>query len=242
MRILVLGNSDTRGDFAAGATWPEVARASLSANGDDVVLHEERFSALTPTAAEYARRKVAEFEPDIVVVPLGTFAFSVGFTWVRVQRLFGQRIADRYRRAEEAFDTHTRPAGQAPGRLNNAARRITRRIIGARPLTTRDSLVESYRHLLQVLAQPEGLDVLLVAYPPEEGRLVKVRNLPEERERLLCEIQSIASRHHFRLLDTAPVLAGAPGLDPLITPDGFHLRRGGHHLVGEAVALALRER
>lgn len=239
MRVLVLGNSDTRGDFAAGETWPAVVAAALSAGkGRECLLREVPFSAIAPGAPEYAVRKVTEFDADLVILPLGTFAFSVGFAWVRVRRLFGKRVAERFRRAEEAFDTRTRPAGRVPGRFNTFTRRAIRRLLGTQPLTSRAALGESYRTLLQALARAEGIHVLVVAYPPEQGKLVKLPDLGEQRKAFLAEVAAAARRHHFFLLDTAPLFQARPA-EPLITPDGFHLQAGGHRLVGEAVARAI---
>src|SRR6185436_9071833 len=85
--ILVLGNSDTRGDFAAGETWPGVAAAIVqAATGEPANVTERGYSATRPEAAAFAEASARELRPDIVVIPLGTFAFTVGFTWVRVER------------------------------------------------------------------------------------------------------------------------------------------------------------
>ena len=242
MNLLVLGNSDTRGKFAPGPTWTQVARERLSAADPGLVFAERGFSPIGDSATAYVERFLAEYRPDMVVLPLGTFAFTVGFTWPRIQRLLGRRIAARYRRAEEAFDTRTRPTGTPPGRLNTLVRKSARRVVGTQPILSRAALEAAYTRVLDALARLEDLDVLLVAYPAERGRLVKVRRIAEERQRFLDTIATIAARRHFRLLDSAPLFAGREDEDEIMTADGFHLERAGHALLGEAVAAALSAR
>lgn len=239
MRVLVLGNSDTRGDFAPAPTWTQVARDRLNADGASHEFFERGFSPIGDTATAFVDRVVAEHEPDLVVLPLGTFLFSVGFTWPRVRRVFGGRIAGRYRKAEEAFDTKTRPTGAPPGRLNTFARRTARRLLGTRPIARRKELEDAYARVLQTLARHEDLDVLLVAYPAERGRLVKVRRIERERALFLRSVGAEAARRHFRLLDSAPLFASHESDPDIMTADGFHLERAGHELLAEALAAAI---
>jgi lysophospholipase L1-like esterase len=238
-RVLVLGNSDTRGEFAPAPTWTQVARERLNADGPDYDFVERSFSPLGDSAPAFVQRLVSEHQPDLVVLPLGTFLFTVGFTWPRVRKLFGARMANRYRKAEEAFDTKTRSTGEQPGRLNTLGRRAARRALGTQPIMRRRQLEESYVRVLQALARQEDLEVIIVAYPLERGRLVKVRRIEEERALFLRSVGAEAARRHFRLLDSAPLFAVRAGEPDLLTSDGFHLERAGHQLLGEALAAAI---
>jgi hypothetical protein len=237
LRVLVLGNSDTRGEFAPGPTWTQIAQSRLPS--DEFV--ERGFSPIGETAPAFVERLVQQHEPDLVVLPLGTFLFTVAFTWPRVRRLLGSRLASRYRQAEEAFDAKTRPVGEPPGRLNTFARRSARRLLGTRPIVRRHELEAAYERVLQVLARHEDLDVLLVAYPPERSRLVKVRRIDEERAAFLSHVGAFAAQRHFRLLDSEPLFAARSGDPQIMTADGFHLERQGHALLGAAVAAAIAE-
>jgi hypothetical protein len=184
----------------------------------------------------FIERVLAQHQPDLVVLPLGTFLFTVGFTWPRIRRLFGQRVANRYRQAEEAFDTKTRPSGSPPGRLNSSVRKTARRLLGTQPIMSRRALEEAYGRVLDTLARHEDLDVLLVAYPAERGRLVKVRKIADERQAFLDVVTAMAAKRHFRLLDSGPLFAGREDEDGIMTADGFHLQGAGHEVLGEAVA------
>lgn len=237
VRLLVLGNSDTQGRFVDGPTWSAVLRDTLRSDLDEAVeLTETGFSAISAGAASFAERKVRELEPDVVVLPLGTFAFTVGFTWKRLERLFGRRIAQRYRRAEEAFDRRTREDGHEPRRVNRLARTAIRSALGTEPLISQATLRRNYADILRAIARIENVDVVLVAYPPEQGRHVTVRNVARRREEFLRDLTAEARSRHYGVVDTAPLFSSAPAGDALLTADGFHLQRHGHELVGAAVA------
>jgi hypothetical protein len=237
MKILVLGNSDTRGTFVSGPTWTNVARALIAARCDeDVSIDEVRFSAERPGSANFAGQRVAEAAADWVVVPVGTFAFAVGFTWVRVQRIFGKRIAAKYRRAEEVVDQRTRSSGESPGRVSVVLRRMTRAAIGTQPLTTAPRLTEAYCEVLRAVARVETAGVLVVFYPPEKGRYVRNRNYEKLRRGLIEAVSRDAAQHHFSILDSEPLFTEHAGPERLVTTDGFHLEKAGHELLGRAVA------
>jgi hypothetical protein len=236
MRILVLGNSDTGAEFSGGKPWTEVARRAVASRGADASLTEIPFSALGAGAPEYAERKLRELEPDVVILPLGTFAFTVGFVWVRVRTLFGERVARRYKRLEDRFDRRTRRAGGIQSLLNRGARRAARAVIGAQPLTTREALTENYRRILRAMARVEDVDVVVVAYPIEVGRFVVKGDIAQERRRFLAEVAAEAAAHRYALLDSDAVFAGAGGQIVPTTPDGFHLNGTAHRLLGEALA------
>jgi len=242
MQILVLGNSDTRGDFAAGQTWPWVAAAVLEADdGSPVSVVERGYSATRPEAAAYAETVARELRPDVVVVPLGTFAFTVGFTWVRVQRLFGKRVARWYRKTEAAVDVHTRDTARQPNRLGSAARTMMRRTVGTQPMTSWSALAGNYVEVIRALARVEDVEVLLVAYPPERGSSVTNRKAEDQRLRFLAAVGEEAARRHYRLVDSRSAYLDAPDPAELYTPDGFHSSLAGHVVLGTLVGKAVSD-
>ena len=247
VKILVLGNSDTAGTVAGAKTWPRVAADLVSAQGLAVTeLNDVSFSAVGGRAAEFAERKVRELEPDLVILPIGTFAYTVGFVWVQVRERFGVRAATLYRRLEQSFERRTgsRSGGsRSPAKLavNHAGRRFVRAIIGARPLTTQEELTENYRQILRAVARIEAVEVLVVGYPMESGPLAKKKlTTPARRLRFNADIREEAEAHHYRMLIADDVFAGHPDGN-LITPDGFHLNAAGHRVLGEAAAVVIME-
>lgn len=243
MEILVLGNSDTQGRFVDGPTWSAVLRDALAAAlNEPVSVTEIAFSAVSASGAAFAERKARELRPDVVVLPLGTFAFTVGFTWKRIERLFGKRIGARFRHAEEVFDRRTRESGDEPHRMNRVARKAIRRLVGTQPLISQAALTRNYAEIIGAIARVEDVDLVLVAYPPEQGGHVSVRNIDRKRAAFLEDIRKEALPRHYTVLDSAPLFSRAPAGDDLITADGFHLQRRGHELLGSAVAAAVAAR
>jgi hypothetical protein len=244
VKILVLGNSDTAGRFSEGETWTGVARDAIAAGSDGgVSLTEIRFSALGADSPKYAERKVREIQPDLVILPLGTFAFTVGFVWVRVRRLVGARPAAWYKRLEDGFDRRTRKGGGLRRTANRWARKAVRATVGAEPLTSRAALTESYRQILRTMSRIEDVDVLLVAYPLERGpSVVKARTAGQRRQKFLAEMAEEAEAHHHAILHCDQVFDRTDDGAALITPDGFHLSTAGHRVLGEAVAALVATR
>jgi lysophospholipase L1-like esterase len=240
VKILVLGNSDTDGSFAEPHTlWPEAARRVAERElGEAVELTEARFAAAVAGADAYAERRVREAAPDVVILPMGTFAFSVGFVSVRVRARYGKRAGDWYKRLEDALDRRTRRKGGRPGRGGMLARRAARRIIGTQPQATADQLAENYRDILRALSRVEHVDVALVSYPPEQGPyLAKGIASGEARRRFLAAVRAEAARLHYTLIDDS--YAAGRAREEVMTPDGFHMSAEGHRLLGEAVGAAI---
>jgi len=240
MRILVLGNSDTRGEFAPGVTWPEQAAALVSAaTREEVSIDERRFSATRPDAPAFAATLVEEVRPDLVLLPLGTFAFTAGFTWVRVQRFFGVRVANWYRKGEAAMDSRTRNEQRLPNSMGRTLRGTMRRLVGTQPMTTSKGLATNYRDVLRALAQAEDCNVLVVAYPPERATSVTVRDAFEQRRMFLEDVAAEAALHRFHLVDSMAAYHDAPNSGELFTPDGFHSTAAGHQVLGAVVAAGI---
>ncbi|MBK6663072.1 MAG: hypothetical protein IPG47_10095 [Thermoflexaceae bacterium] len=163
MRILVLGNSDTAGMYTDAETWPAVVAARLAARGpQDVTVVERPFWALNPRAPTIAVERAQETGADLVVLPLGSFAFTVGFVWVRVRRLFGERAARRFRAAEASFDNRTRRRNGIRASANRLSRGVARSLIGIEAPHSVEETAAAYVAVLRALSRVETLDVLVV--------------------------------------------------------------------------------
>lgn len=240
MKLLVLGNSDTAGLFSGGDTWTQVLRERLSGSGADAAtVIEIRFSATGAGAAAFAQRKVREFEPDVVILPVGTFAFTVGFVWVRVRSLFGARVAGWFRRIEEGFDRRTRRPGMKSAGINRFGRRAARAVFGAQAMASAESLAESYCDVLRSMARAEEVRVVVMVYPPEGGPYLVRGNLAEKRSQFLAAVETESENHLYQVIRAEGVFAHKSGGKPMTTPDGFHLNAEGHRLLGEALAGAI---
>jgi len=240
VKVLVLGNSDTAGLFSAGETWPSVLAARLRAlSGGDVTLEEQGFWALKPADRTRAVERAREWDADVVVLPLGSFAFTVGFVWVRVRRLFGERAGRWFRSTERGFDDRTRRRGGVRAWTNGIARRAARTVIGVEAIHTAGETAEAYVAVVRALSRLEAVDVLLVEYPAERGPGVVGGDIVKRRREFMAAVRAEAQAHRYRLLTCAGTLGEG---DEFVTPDGYHLSPAGHARLGTAVADAIHER
>ncbi len=239
MNILAFGNSDSTGAFTGGRVWSEIAREQLEArSGEAVGMTNLPFSVIAPTAVAFAERKVKELSPDLVVLLVGSFAFTAGFTWVRVRRLFGERVGRWYREAEERFEQGTRGKGTNRDHLNTVARRVIRRLVGTQPMATREQVTEAYRGVLQALAQRENIPVVLITYPGR-GAHARSKKAIAQRRIFFRDLKVIADAHRFAWIDGKELFdSRAPG-ETVLFGDGLHFNAAGHQLLGEALVAAV---
>ena len=240
LNILGLGNSDSTGEYVAGQTWSEIARAELEQQtGAPVVFNNLPFSLNADTAVPYAEKKIAELQPDALVIPVGTFQFTAGFTWVRVRRLFGERAGRWYRELEERFEKKTRGKGKWRDKANCVARAAVRRVVGTEPLATREATVAQYRELFRAISRHEDMAVVLVTYPGR-GAHARTKRGIRERKLFFPEVEAMAKAHHFGWVDSEQLFATMAPDEPVHTHDGLHFNEMGHQILGRAVVAALR--
>jgi hypothetical protein len=175
-------------------------------------------------------------EPDIVILPLGTFSFTVGLVWLRVEATLGKRAAAWYRKVEALVDRRTRSNGRL-GRANLALKRAARRTLGVRPLASMDATLAGYRAVLDGLAADERVQVVLVAYPPESANTR--RTAMRERGVFLSELRHDARERHFGWASCEEAVEAVAGTAHLVTPDGFHMSDQGHEVLGRLVLEAV---
>ncbi|MEX0784157.1 MAG: hypothetical protein WD557_16060 [Dehalococcoidia bacterium] len=239
MKIQLLGNSDTSGAFFDGKTWAGHVRDGMSVTlSREVKWREVGFSALGPTAPAFAEKKVREWDPDIVILPVGTFPFSVTFVWKRVEQLFGKRAGRWYRNMENRFDNSTRARGSLPNRANSAGRSLVRRLVGTAPLATVEETAAAYGRTARALARIEDTQVILLAYGMR-GQHNFAPGGPERRARFMALMADVARDHHLRLIDGQEAFTGIPREVPTTTPDGFHNNAYGHELLGAYILAQL---
>jgi lysophospholipase L1-like esterase len=239
VKVLVLGDSDSSGSFSGERTWTDGVRDGLQAErGDDVMLESIAFSALPPTAAPYAERKLRQLEPDLVILPVGSFLFTAGFVWVRVRRLFGDRAGRWYRAMEERWDRQTRDRGRIRSALNRYSRTAVRLVIGTQPLSTREAITDSYRDVFRTIARFEHVHVLVMTYPGL-GDHARRGQAPAARKRFFADVRAAAESHHYTWLEGTDIFAGIDYSDLTEFHDGLHFNQKGQQLIADAVLGAL---
>ncbi|MEX2080865.1 MAG: GDSL-type esterase/lipase family protein [Dehalococcoidia bacterium] len=236
MKVLVLGNSDTEGLAPGQPTWTRIAAQALGdAIGQPVDVQEVRFAVSTSTAAEFGARKVREAAPDLVIMPVGTFQFTVGFVWLRVRQLLGNRAGEWYRRLEVRLDSGTRGKGPIRDLLNRGGRKFARTVIGTRPICTSAELADYYTDALRALSQVEDIHVALVQYPGR-SRFTQAGKVKRERDVFLAAVKAVAEDRRFLWIDSAQAFVEAVGDAHTSSRDGYHMNELGHRVLGQHVA------
>jgi len=235
VKVLVLGNSDSSGEMMQGSTWPALLREAIEAReAEPVELEEARFSPLGRRGPGYALELVERSSPDLVILPVGTYAFTVGLVKTRLGQLFGPAVESRYSRAERWFDAKTRHRGPAGDRLNRLARRVGRTVIGTSPVSSVEAVTAAYRETFEWMAQAEAVQVVVVTYPPEPGG----RRVRRDRARCFEQLRPRATRLHFAWVDGEREVPPRWRGEKTITPDGFHLSAAGHRAMAAAIVAA----
>ena len=227
----MLSNSDAAGALTGGVGWATLLEDPAA--GVEVV--QAPFFPGGSSAAAYAARKTEQVAPDVVVVPMGTYGFTMRYVEYRVRKLLGRRLAARYKRAERSFDSRTREASEPPAGLNALARRTLRRTIGASPAVSQRAMTRYCVETLDALARFEDTAVVLVIGYPGVGQLVRYE---ADRERFFAELAAVANRHRFRIVRVVEALGDLPLADALI--DDIHLTPAGHERLARSIGEALR--
>lgn len=239
MRIVVLGNSASAGTGLADLShaWTSLTRAALEERtGPPVELTHVTVMANGPRAVDYAMSKVESSNPDLVILVIGTYLCSVALVSEQVRHRFGNRAHAWYKKFERRFDSRTRPGGGPPGRTNSFARRLARRVIGARPLATIEQVASTFEDLMRRLAAREGMHVIVFAEPSWPKWIDKEnRGAIKAWQTVVDRANAAAGRHHFPWAETNPTYATAPDRDALYQPDGVHKTIEGHRYQADAL-------
>ncbi|MEX2081319.1 MAG: hypothetical protein WEC33_06855 [Dehalococcoidia bacterium] len=235
MEILILGDSDSAGAMTGGVAWPELLGASLGGREQEPAgVRSINFSAVPAGAAAYAERKLAELRPDVVILVAGSFAFTFGFVELRIQRLFGRRVAAWAKRLEGRFDAVTRGPEEAPGRTNALGRKVVRWLIGTEPLTTREQLTRNYEEIFRAVARFEQTDVVVMTYPGI-GEHARKGNAPRQRAIFFRDLGAAAEAHHFGWVSLSEVFDAQTDWQA-VRVDELHFSAGAHATIAGAVS------
>ncbi len=236
MKILLLGNSDTTGLELDRAEhpWPDLVRAARPQD----TLAEVRFVPVGDAAA-YVDRKVAELEPEFIVLPLSVYVCAVGLVRERVRRRFGSRAEAAYLGLERRFDGQTRRAGE-PGRLNRLAQAVTRRVVGTEARASVDQVITAYNSVLLALARREGVHVVVMG-DGHFGQEIRRQNrrVDDVIARVQASVRPVIDQHRFTWVDAHAAMQAAGDVESLMHPDGVHLSPAGHVVVAALVLAAL---
>ena len=242
--LFVAGHSDSDDRFlpAGISPWPERTRAWLeTTSGREFELKTRRFAPMGSKAVGYILGAIEAARPEIVVLPIGAYACTVGVVSESVRQRFGPRAQRIYSRAESAFQAQT-----SEGRLrlaaNRRARQAGRRLFGVRTLATVESVGDIYDEVLRGLARIETLQVVAVA----DARFsleVQERcpGLHATFDKLHARIRPVVEQHHFAWADLEAELSRAADRAVFHTADGVHTTAAFHDVYFQLLTRTLAE-
>jgi len=242
LRLLVLGHSDSFGVQLSDRadSWPQVVLRELPAlAGRPVELHQRPLAAIRPGVGRRAETILQEFPPDIAIFATNPYGFAVGTVANRIRQRFGDRVSNRYLRAERKLDGWTR--NSRFGRvLNHGTRRVVRRVVGTAPEASFADVLEAHLEVLRVLAREEQLQVMVQGGNRLSSWLQKEDpTLPPRVEELGRMARTFCQEHHFVWFDTeAALLPGAR--ERSFLPDGVHRNPEAHRHFANLVLPVLK--
>lgn len=241
MKILVLGHSGSEGGQLADPTqaWRYTLPGRLKEKtGLDVELVHEKVYVHVAGSADRAEKLVAKHEPDIVIIPLTTHAFTVQFVNTKIRNKLGQKAAGYWDRATTTLDARTRHRGTLFKRVNTLSRIAAYKVIGSAPTVTYAEGLELYREILRRLARQEHIEVLLLGAAPHAGA-PRRENKNEARivDRFHRDIKSDCDRLHYVFVDKIEAFK-AGGYDSKFYPDGIHNNDIGHQAMADVLLAA----
>ncbi|HMO53498.1 MAG TPA: SGNH/GDSL hydrolase family protein, partial [Tepidiformaceae bacterium] len=174
--------------------------------------------------------------PDLVILVVGSYLCAVALVSEQVRHRFGARAHRWYVALERRFDRRTRPSGGTPGRTNSLARRIVRRVIGARPYATVEEVAGCYEEMLRRLASREGMQVVVFMEPSWPAWVdAENKGAIAAWSGVVPRAKAAADTHHFPWAESNPLFATAPDRDALYMPDGDHKTIEGHRYQANAL-------
>ena len=236
MRILILGHSDSSGINLPRreAAWPWLVASRLEEElHDPVEIDHRELSPIRPGTPDFVASLVEETGPDILCLAVNPFWFAGSTVRVKVQRQFGPDFARRYLRLEAAFDRHTR-SGAVRSRINRAARKVTRRVVGTAAPAPLETVQASYQGMLSRLSQFEDLPVLVLSGNRLPEWTAKNPPLRAAINGFLAAIEESARRHRFEWFDTESTFGDLPRNSQLFA-DRIHRNELGHQRHADSV-------
>jgi lysophospholipase L1-like esterase len=174
--------------------------------------------------------------PDLVIFSFGAYHFIVGTVGLRVRRRYGERAYRLFRRAEVFFEGKTASPEGRPARLNHWGRWLARRVIGAEALGTEEEVTAIHLEIMRLLAQREGLVVVVMLAPPVAESLDRENKGANNRLAKYREyMNGVARSHHFLVADCVPGFAAAARAGALRHSDGVHKGAAGHRIQADAI-------
>ncbi|MGE3073284.1 MAG: hypothetical protein AB7N24_04265 [Dehalococcoidia bacterium] len=232
VRISVLGNSDTSGQKLAPGEkpWVDLIGPRLEAElGEEVIVDSWKFAAYRGGAVEYARSLVDEAQPDFVILTLATYWCAFSTVQFGVERRFGRRAGELYRRLERFTVNHVerRPSESQP--TNHRGRRVARRVIGTGTLLTPNEHCEILSRVIRDLAARENLQVLVFAdHHFSDDLRERMPGMSATIVSVELRIKALVEERRLYWGELEPIIAEGGRREDQFHPDGVHITAEAH--------------
>lgn len=243
VRILILGNSDTRGPdgHPDARSWPAVMAERLAGElGSRPEIIDKALYA-QPGAATYAERLLTQYDPDPVILPLSAHHLAARTVNQRLKRRLPATAFRFVMLAGNGFKAVTVRTGRTGHRVDRAVRRWLYRTVGQELTVDADAAAEAYAAVLRVLARQERV-VVLVSSGTRYGRGAH-RQAPELDRDIAAfqrQMQNAALQHRLPWLDLEAALQASGRREACYQADGIHKTVLGQRVIGEAFAKRLK--
>ncbi|MFN8508638.1 MAG: SGNH/GDSL hydrolase family protein [Dehalococcoidia bacterium] len=238
LRVLVLGQSNSAGASLPGGAqpWPALLAGALpAALGRPVEVTFRTFYSHASGAQAYLDRELARHEPDLVVLTMTPFAFLQPMVGPGVRRRYGERAGRLYTRFEARFDAVTRDRGATATHANRLARRLSRAVLGAAPVSSYETVLEGTNTALRRIAREEHVRAVafqgFVRVP--EGSRREQRRGAELLTRFYADVRAAARASRCDYINLNEL--HTDDRDSWYYPDGLHITAEAHVLVARTI-------
>ncbi len=244
--LLVLGTSDSDGSQlqARELAWPWLIAAQMGSEEAPVEVVHKRFYATAPGALPYLERQLANERPEIVILSITLYAFSVKTVANRLRHVAGNRVGDWAEQRFRWFDAKTGSRGRraergasALARVNRTAHRVARSVIGTASEASAQQVLDAYTKAIERLAREEEIQVVVIgSFPFTEAIEARNPKAGPVRESFNRRISAVCRKHHVEWVD--PEFISSLDVEALYS-DSLHFTEAAHRLVAAEVGQTL---
>jgi hypothetical protein len=238
VKLFIAGHSDsTAAHLGEGELpWAERTRAWLEdTTGTPWELTGVRFAPIGPRAVDYLMGAVEREQPDLVIIPFTAYVCTVGSVAESVRHRFGERAARYFARAERTVEARAR-TGSTGKTAHSMAKRLARRVLGARPLASVEATAGIYEQVLRQLARLESVQVVAVADARFSEQVQKLEpKLHRRMDAMYDRLLPAARAHRFVVADLEGTLRRAPDRSVFYQADGIHTTAAFHAVYFEVL-------
>lgn len=234
LKLMVLGNSDSAGLVLESPedAWPSLLVRDLEAHvGRPVEFVHQRVMVHVPGVVDHVMQRVEAADPDVVILALTIYSFTVSMPELRLRQQNRSRMARWYVRAAH----RTEQAGPLGRMARQVGQGLARRVIGGGTYGTYEGAVQGFSELIRRVSMREDCE-LLVLGAPHLSAAEQRRNprIPRVARRFNDELRTLTLERHQTWVESEEAFALAGNRDALFV-DAVHKTPRGHRALADAM-------